>query len=393
MGKKPLAEKLGELVDDFHKVEPFHIALASKLMESLIDAGLRNGVMMQSRLECAIKSVELRCPDLLASQITDHIRLCFSMVRQWKLDLEMVDGRARSKKSWPFRRKCSAAELVIVENLVSKLTLTTGATSTEVAPVDGASRTNPCTDLAAPGAAPQNTNNWSQLFRAGFEMDVDALMGGLGAGFGATGETDVGTAAYFPEESPGSAAPTTPRVSIPRAWLGSLRVFGDGSGSEETEAHGDDDGIPDPCSRRRKGLILQARKDLAKSGKKTVNKGKGQATAKAGGQGKKVGKGKGKGGGNGQKGDKDKDKGKDKEKLHRALLYKTKDGRIEVTAYTISSNKRVHVATVQQRLYGKFALDHMTKIRDKINDDNITKEAALMFKAELGRGARTFVVY
>eukprot|EP00959_Pyramimonas_sp_CCMP1952_P325226 6807242-Pyramimonas_sp.AAC.1 len=326
IGRQSLTDKLGALVDDPHKIEPFHIACASNLMESLIDAGLSNGVMIQSRFEWAVKSVLQKCSELLASRIADHVRLCFSMVRQWKLDMEMIDGRARSKKSSPFRRKCTAADIVIVENLVAKLKFTAVDAATETTPVrdkadpDTEAKKN-YTKIAIPDTDLQSSTSLAELFRTGSDVDLESLMDGLDAICGAGGESDVASTIWYPEESPRSAPPATPRVTIPPA---ALFKFSGEAGPEDIEADSSDDGIPDPCSRRRKLGVLQARKEMEQSQEKYTppkqaakknKKGTAKAVDKITKGCNETGKVEGNGSTSSVSG----------EKLYRAILSKTKD--------------------------------------------------------------------
>ena len=61
--------------------------------------------------------------DLTAAKLTDHVRRCLATVRQMKLDMEVVDGRARSRKSSSFRRACSASEIIVIEGTVNQIQL------------------------------------------------------------------------------------------------------------------------------------------------------------------------------------------------------------------------------------------------------------------------------
>ena len=72
-----------------------------------------------------------------------------------------------------------------------------------------------------------------------------------------------------------------------------------------------------------------------------------------------------------------------KEKLHRARLAATRDGRLEVTAYTLATNRRVHVTTILSKVWGHGAEAAMQGLVSKINDGHLTKPAALLVKQGL----------
>ena len=130
MGKRPLQEVLGPLCGDgghgamvLQKVMPVHVVRSAKLLESLIFLGCKNAVICTSRFEMAVKAVQKDGNDLLAAQITDHVRLCFATVRQMKLDIESGQVGVRCRKSSAFRRACSASETIVIEAIVSKIKL------------------------------------------------------------------------------------------------------------------------------------------------------------------------------------------------------------------------------------------------------------------------------
>ena len=130
MGKRPLQEVLGPLCGDgghgamvLQKVMPVHVVRSAKLLESLIFLGCKNAVICSSRFEMAVKAVLSDGNDLLAAQITDHVRLCFATVRQMKLDIESGQVGVRCRKSSAFRRACSASETIVIEAIVSKIEL------------------------------------------------------------------------------------------------------------------------------------------------------------------------------------------------------------------------------------------------------------------------------
>ena len=127
VGRKALEEMLGPLVSDFHRLAPSSVIRCSRLLEMLIQKGVRNGVIFTSRVECAIKAVGIspasKSADLWAVEITEHVRLCFAMVRQMKLDEETIHGKSRSRKSAAFLKQCGAADLVVLGSLVDQIVL------------------------------------------------------------------------------------------------------------------------------------------------------------------------------------------------------------------------------------------------------------------------------
>ena len=127
VGKHEISELLGPLSNKLHKLTPHAVVRASKLLELLVDRGVGNGVLYSTRFECAVKATCMaprgRDVDAWSAEVTDHLRLCFGMVRQIILDNETRCGVQRSRKSSAFKRQCSGTDLVVIHSLMQKLTL------------------------------------------------------------------------------------------------------------------------------------------------------------------------------------------------------------------------------------------------------------------------------
>ena len=73
------------------------------------------------------------------------------------------------------------------------------------------------------------------------------------------------------------------------------------------------------------------------------------------------------------------------EDIHRACVKKTSSGRVELTAFTTTTNKRIHVKTVETKHYGDAALGNITKLRELINAGGMTKASALEAFSKMGK--------
>ena len=119
---------LGPLVADAHRITPVSVVRCSPLLAGLIDMGCRNGVVFPSRLEGALKRVvsergSVDAPanmslDLFIGVVAEHIRLCFSTLRQMILD---DSSMGKVKKTGAFRKQLTAPEHVLVTSLLSKM--------------------------------------------------------------------------------------------------------------------------------------------------------------------------------------------------------------------------------------------------------------------------------
>ena len=119
------------LVTDLRGVLPHHVIRLSGLLDRFFTAGLTNAVILPSKLEIGIRSVLAENPeraarstglDLYAHQITEHIKHSFSMLRIIKLETNRSSLAGVSKSS-AFRRKASASESIVINNLVAKVIL------------------------------------------------------------------------------------------------------------------------------------------------------------------------------------------------------------------------------------------------------------------------------
>ena len=100
-----LSDKLGLLVQHLHHVTPSSVTRASPLLDALLKAGIRNGVVNPSRMEAAVHRFlgdESGAPPgihskVYAHDVTEHVRLNLAMLRQIKID-EDSPTHARSRK-------------------------------------------------------------------------------------------------------------------------------------------------------------------------------------------------------------------------------------------------------------------------------------------------------
>ena len=391
-GKRDIESLLGPLVQDFHRVTPAAVVRCSKLLELLMDAGVSNGVLYPSRFETAVKSSMVpsapgKSHDLWASEITDHIRLCFGMIRQMRMDEALLNGRIRSRKSSAFKRLCGAADLIVIGALVRKITLSEDsvegdAVSVGPAPIsDGTAiprgddimedifeEINFPPDLSsAPSSGTDDMNEFKLLFKSGAHVgkEMDSLLGD--ECFSEVPSTVLYPESFDQDGFPIIASARSSRASTPRSATPTPKTSAFTSPAADAA-----DSIfepVDPCSRRRKAVTLQKRaqdtpKKMKASSKVVAEQPSSKKMPKATVAAAAA---------------------DDSSALHRGRLATTKDGRCEVTAYTKSCNKRIHVTTVLERVYGAEAKQHMALLVQKINEEGYSKERCLQLKLGLAK--------
>lgn len=350
-GKRCLHDVLGATVSQFHRLTPSSLVRCVGLLELLVQRGIHNGVVFTKRLECAVKAVctppALKSPDLYASEITDHVRICFSMIRQIKLD-----AHGDTRKSAAFRRHCSATDLIVIESMVNKISLHDQSSSNELleSMPDDDNQSGEAADAAEDRlnmTAAEPEDDMRSVFKRG-QQTLDELEQTLHDLDNHLSET-ASTAPYdevfdkdgFPIMRCGASSKASSRQPSPEA--AACAAF------EPV----------DPCSRRRRAQIMKMEavtpKKKAKVSAKPLSAQK--STPDASGP------------------------------LHRGRLAITKDGRCEVTAFTMSCNKRVHVVTVLKLKYGPLAEKHMSMLVERINTANIDKAACLKFKSQMQASA------
>ena len=274
-GKMGIEQALAPLVSESYRLTPLHVVRCAKLLDSLIDKGVQNGVILPARCQVAVKSLLGKGGDLMATHITVHIQLCFGMVRQMKLDEETAAGRARTRKSGTFKRLCSAGDRIIIDALVKKIVLSRNDLADDGAEEAGS---EPCQPVAPSSSLSQPVvpiksdamEELRNVFKSGIQriqsfesldLDMDELVGIPSTVAYDDGCSSVFNNDGFPKSSlPGScatslaASPTvTPRrMSTEYAFIDGDDVEGLGS-------------PPDPCSRRRCKNIMDARSSSKKT--------------------------------------------------------------------------------------------------------------------------------
>ena len=354
---------------------PVHVVRSAKLLESLIFVGCKNAVICSSRFEMAVKAVQKDGNDLLAAQITDHVRLCFATVRQMKLDIGSGQVGVRCRKSSAFRRACSASETIVIEAIVSKIELIRKSSSNielSMAPAG-----NTPTKPERPTDALQdlnldNVDDVRKLFRLGqdclngLEAEMDSMTGPVREDMQPEKTFDADGFPAVPV-TPLPCADETPRSSIKSyrdTFIDDGIIDGDDESeqSEQAEEADDLDGPPDPCPGRRRRSILAARDGAAVQPQKRAKK---HAKVPKRKQAKVAPTEK-------------------MEELNEKLLNPhccvTKDGRCEVTAKGAVTGKRIFITTVKVSCYGPQAVEHMNKLVKHIEQTGCNKKAALALK-------------
>ena len=117
------------LAKDQRGVTPVHVIRLSALLQSFIGNGLQNGVVLAMRLEAGVSAALADQPekapkginlDVCAHELTEHVRFSFNILRYLRLERDSPNPSGVSKTS-AFTRRARATELVVINNLVSKM--------------------------------------------------------------------------------------------------------------------------------------------------------------------------------------------------------------------------------------------------------------------------------
>ena len=122
---------------EIRQVTPHSLSRCYGLLNALVEIGVHNGVLFPSKFEIALKESIVRDPSALSASsnhatiitdITDHIRVNFSMVRQLVFEDEEMPCRRRYCKTGVLRRMATASQLVLINNLIRKMNFDKNAT-------------------------------------------------------------------------------------------------------------------------------------------------------------------------------------------------------------------------------------------------------------------------
>ena len=122
---------------EIRQVTPHSLSRCYGLLIALVDIGVHNGVLLPSKFEIALKESSFRDPSALSASpnnatiitdITDHIRVNFGMVRQLAFEDDEMPCRRRYCKTGVLRRMATASELVLINNLIRKMNFDENAT-------------------------------------------------------------------------------------------------------------------------------------------------------------------------------------------------------------------------------------------------------------------------
>lgn len=118
-----------------HAVTPKMVCFLGSLLQSFLTIGLNNCVLPVGKIESAIaitmyeneKIPQTYCMDRWVSDVTEHIRLAFSMLRLLKIEditaSKTPGGRRRYPKTNSFRRQASGADTVMIASLTDQVSL------------------------------------------------------------------------------------------------------------------------------------------------------------------------------------------------------------------------------------------------------------------------------
>ena len=122
---------------EIRQVTPHSLSRCYGLLNALVEVGVHNGVLFPSKFEIALKESIVRDPSALSASsnhatiitdITDHIRVNFGMVRQLAFEDDEMPCRRRYCKTGVLRRMATASELVLINNLIRKMNFDENAT-------------------------------------------------------------------------------------------------------------------------------------------------------------------------------------------------------------------------------------------------------------------------
>ena len=122
---------------EIRQVTPHSLSRCYGLLNALVEVGVHNGVLFPSKFEVALKESIVRDPSALSASsnhatiitdISDHIRVNFGMVRQLAFEDDEMPCRRRYCKTGVLRRMATASELVLINNLIRKMNFDENAT-------------------------------------------------------------------------------------------------------------------------------------------------------------------------------------------------------------------------------------------------------------------------
>ena len=108
-----------------------HVVRVRVFLDGFISFVFINGVVLRTRLEAAIRhsfaKLAEKVPkgsnsDVLAHDLSEHLRYCFNVLRFMKQELESPNPSGISKVT-TLRRHAKTAELVVINSLVAKMEL------------------------------------------------------------------------------------------------------------------------------------------------------------------------------------------------------------------------------------------------------------------------------
>ena len=112
--RETIIDQLGSaLPHELYRITPGAIMRVAPLLLSLVAAGCKNGVIFPSRFETAVRRSltgskhvpARRSAELYANQVTEHVRVCFALIRG--LFTEEEDCHRMCLITWGHQHKCA----------------------------------------------------------------------------------------------------------------------------------------------------------------------------------------------------------------------------------------------------------------------------------------------
>ena len=148
-----------------------HVVRTSGVLQGFLDGGLTNGVILGNRLQAGIRHALASRPDkggkgcnadLLAHDLSEHLRYCFNVVRYMKQEATLPNPNGNSKVA-TLARHAKTSELVVINSLMAKIEVqeSTGCLALRVPSLGRSASMN-----SSPASSPPSTPRERGLHKA-----------------------------------------------------------------------------------------------------------------------------------------------------------------------------------------------------------------------------------
>jgi len=120
-----LDDVVPKMTSESRGVRPADIIGLARLFEYLLLNGSSNGMIYPSQFEAAtvrflaehpLRTTTL-APEIFAHRFTEHVKVCFSMLRLLQMEDSQVTAKVRFPKTGGFRKNVTTAEWIVLKGL------------------------------------------------------------------------------------------------------------------------------------------------------------------------------------------------------------------------------------------------------------------------------------